>query len=102
MGSPAAQQPGALAPVPVYPSTLDKCKDVLLALSLASLSYSVAWQRIIFGTPLLMPRWTWRDPAALALNVAWLSLVFWSLIYFSRRLRWTRVRRFFSYSWTGT
>lgn len=92
MGSPAAQQPGALAPVPVYPSTLDKCKDVLLALSLASLSYSVAWQRIIFGTPLLMPRWTWRDPAALALNVAWLSLVFWSLIYFSRRLRWTRVQ----------
>src|SRR5438270_13598690 len=69
------------------PLLKQELQDAAIALSLANLSLSDAWQKISYGIQLLMPVWTWRDIAAMSVNLGWLTLVFWLLICSSRRWR---------------
>lgn len=67
-------------------------RDLLLALSLANLCLLEFWRRIVFATPFLMPAWTWRDLAAAAFNLAWLTAVFLGLIQLGHHPRWGRLQ----------
>ena len=46
------------------PLLKQELQDAAIALSLANLSLSDAWQKISYGIQLLMPVWTWREVSA--------------------------------------
>jgi hypothetical protein len=67
-------------------------KDVLLGLALANICLSEAWKKILFDTPLLMPFWSWRDLAAMVINIFLLGTIFWALISFSRKPKFRQLQ----------
>lgn len=72
-----------------------ECRQALVALSLANLSFVSAWQRRIYGEPFFMPLWSWRDLAALLLNVILLGVCFYLFLGFAER---HKIR---GYRWNG-
>ena len=62
-------------------------RDLAAAVSLANLCFYRFWHTILFSIPLLAPVWTWRDLAAISVNVCGLAAVFWVVLTTGKRSR---------------